>query len=207
MTTIYLIDNFDSFTYNLVDEFAQLGFNLKIYRNNVSADAIKASMDVEHEPVVLVLSPGPGKPSTAGNLLKIIQLCEGNYPMLGVCLGHQAIVEHFGGTVGKAGQTIHGKVSDIQLTSHPIFAGLGHSMSVARYHSLMATTIPSTLSVIAQFEDEHFPVPMAVIHENACIIGLQFHPESILTTQGATLIQQCLAYLTKNNTTSSVKEI
>ncbi len=189
---IYFIDNFDSFSYNLVDEFAQLGYDLIVYRNNICANAIMAKIEAENVPVVIVLSPGPGTPKQAGCLLELIDLAKGKYPILGICLGHQALVESYGGTVGHAGETVHGKSSQIALNDHPIFAALGANIPVARYHSLMATEVPSSLNIIAQYQD----IPMAVISESDKALGFQFHPESILTPNGAQLIQQSLAYLT-----------
>lgn len=212
---IYLLDNFDSFTYNLVDEFKALGFELSVYRNNIPAQIIKDKMDQETGPVILVLSPGPGSPSQAGSLLDLIDLCKGQYPMFGICLGHQALVEYFGGTIGRAGETIHGKSSAIDLiplqnsndetATHPVFNNLPTQLNVARYHSLMATNVPNELTVIAQYQSERsaqsgnpISIPMAVINEDYQMLGLQFHPESILTTQGATLIEQSLDYISSN---------
>ncbi|MFT5163171.1 MAG: anthranilate synthase component 2 [Alteromonadaceae bacterium] len=191
-TKIYLLDNFDSFTYNLVDEFRQLGFEITIYRNNVAADYIYSRIEAETRPVVVVLSPGPGNPQSAGCLLELIDLCKGNYPLFGICLGHQAIVESFGGKIGLAPETVHGKVSAIDHHQHPIFAGFPSRINVARYHSLQASEVPETLEVIAQFQG----IPMAVIAPKDKVLGFQFHPESILTTQGSHLIKQSLSYLT-----------
>lgn len=188
---IYFIDNFDSFSYNLVDEFAQLGIELVVYRNTVNVETLMAKMADESQTVVLVLSPGPGAPKDAGNLHAIINAARGRYPILGICLGHQAIVESYGGVVGHAGETVHGKSSRIALARHPIFASLGDTIPVARYHSLMATSVPNSLDVIANYE----AIPMAVINETDKVIGFQFHPESILTPNGAALLKQSLAYL------------
>ena len=193
-TTIYLLDNIDSFTYNLVDEFAQLGFTLKLYRNTVPADYIFAKMQQETGPVLLVLSPGPGAPADAGAMPALLKLCAGVYPVLGICLGHQAIVEHYGGVVGRAGETVHGKTSAIALDEHPVFADLPRPFPVARYHSLMATTLPGALTEIAR--ERH--IPMAVINEQDRMLGFQFHPESILTTLGKPLLKQSVAYLLKD---------
>ncbi|WP_333608071.1 aminodeoxychorismate/anthranilate synthase component II [Arsukibacterium sp.] len=188
---MYLLDNIDSFTYNLVDEFAQLGYPVKLYRNTVPADYIVAQMQAETLPVLLVLSPGPGSPADAGSMPALLALCAGRYPVLGICLGHQAIVEHFGGVVGRAGETVHGKTSAIKLQHHPVFAGLPNPFLVARYHSLMATDMPDNLTLLAH--DRH--IPMAVINESTCMLGFQFHPESILTTLGKPLLKQSIEYL------------
>lgn len=188
---IYFIDNFDSFSYNLVDEFEQLGFELVVYRNHVPADTILNKMAEEHCPVTLVLSPGPGTPKQAGNLIELINKAKGRYPMLGICLGHQAIVECYGGEVGHAGETVHGKSSLIELKEHTVFSGLHSQIPVARYHSLMATQVPDSLDVIASYDT----IPMAIIQEQDKVIGFQFHPESILTPNGSQLLKQSLAYL------------
>jgi anthranilate synthase component 2 len=191
MSIIYLLDNIDSFTYNLVDEFAQLGYPVKLYRNTVPADYIFDQMQSETEPVLLVLSPGPGSPGAAGSMPGLLRLCEDKFPVLGICLGHQAIVEHFGGVVGRAGETVHGKTSAISLEPHPLFNGLPNPFPVARYHSLMATAIPDTLTLLAS--ERH--IPMAVINEGKRMLGFQFHPESILTTLGKPLLKQSIDYL------------
>ncbi|MCF4009233.1 aminodeoxychorismate/anthranilate synthase component II [Rheinheimera sp. UJ63] len=194
MPTIYLLDNIDSFTYNLVDEFAQLGCQLKLYRNTVPAEFIFNKMQQETGPVLLVLSPGPGAPGDAGSMPALLRLAAGVYPVLGICLGHQAIVEHYGGLVGRAGETVHGKTSAITLHEHPVFHGLPRPFPVARYHSLMATELPNSLYVLAT--ERH--IPMAVINESQRMLGFQFHPESILTTLGKPLLQQSIAYLLRS---------
>ena len=191
MSVVYLLDNLDSFSYNLVDEVAQLGFSLKLYRNTVPAAYIFEKMQQEQQPVVLLLSPGPGAPSQAGSMPELIALCAGRFPMLGICLGHQALVEHYGGVVGRAGETVHGKTSIIELTDHPVFGALPKQFPVARYHSLMATEVPNSLQVIAAYQH----IPMAIVHEEHKALGYQFHPESILTTLGKPLLKQSLDYL------------
>lgn len=195
-TIVYLLDNKDSFTYNLVDELAQLDCELKLYRNTVPAAFIFDKMLQDQQAganIVLLLSPGPGAPAEAGSMPALIALCAGKFPMLGICLGHQALVEHYGGVVGRAGETVHGKTSLIELTDHPVFAGLPRPFPVARYHSLMAIEMPSSLQVIAKYQH----IPMAIVHENDRALGFQFHPESILTTLGKPLLAQSLAYLTQ----------
>ncbi|KOO58281.1 anthranilate synthase subunit II [Rheinheimera sp. KL1] len=194
MSVVYLLDNLDSFSYNLVDEVAQLGFSLKLYRNTVPASYIFEKMQQEQQPVVLLLSPGPGAPSQAGSMPELISLCAGKFPMLGICLGHQALVEHYGGVVGRAGETVHGKTSIITLNDHPVFGALPKQFPVARYHSLMATEVPNSLQVIAAYQH----IPMAIVHEEHKALGYQFHPESILTTLGKPLLKQSLDYLMKN---------
>ena len=194
-TKIFMLDNLDSFTYNLVDEFYQLGFRPEIYRNTLSADFIYQKM-VEHvestgEHVILVLSPGPGNPSQAGCLMSLIDKTAGNFPIIGICLGHQALVQHFGGSVGRANAIVHGKSSFVQHNELGAFNNIANPLSVARYHSLMATTVPSSLVVTAKTED----VVMAIEHKSLPIIGFQFHPESILTNYGSDLLSNAMNYL------------
>ncbi|KPM78560.1 MULTISPECIES: aminodeoxychorismate/anthranilate synthase component II [Pseudoalteromonas] len=189
---IYFLDNFDSFSYNLVDELSMLGCQLVVYRNNISAQSIFDKMCQETVPVLLVLSPGPGAPSDAGCLMELIELCKGRFPMLGICLGQQALTQSYGGIIGHAGETVHGKSSIIELTEHPVFAGMGDKMPVARYHSLMATKVPDDVEVIACYEN----IPMAIYHQQDNALGYQFHPESILTPNGALLLQQSIEFLT-----------
>ena len=189
---IYFLDNFDSFSYNLVDELSMLGCQLVVYRNNISAQSIFDKMSQETVPVLLVLSPGPGAPSDAGCLMELIELCKGRFPMLGICLGQQALTQSYGGVIGHAGETVHGKSSIIELTEHPVFAGMGDKMPVARYHSLMATKVPDDVEVIACYEN----IPMAIYHQQDNALGYQFHPESILTPNGALLLQQSIEFLT-----------
>jgi anthranilate synthase component II len=191
MSIIYLLDNIDSFSYNLVDEFAQLGLVVKLYRNTLPAEYIFAQMQAETVPVLLVLSPGPGSPATAGCMPQLLKLSDGIFPVLGICLGHQAIVAHFGGVVGRAGETVHGKTSAIRLHNHALFNGLPNPFPVARYHSLMATQMPDTLTLLADYQH----IPMAVIQEDKRMLGFQFHPESILTTLGKPLLKQSIDYL------------
>lgn len=190
---IVMIDNVDSFTYNLVDELEVLGYQLHVYRNTIDVEVIIKHIESLNDNVLILLSPGPGTPSKAGCMPQLLKTVAGKYPVLGICLGHQAIVEHFSGTVGHAGETVHGKVSPITHQNHPVFAGIPSSFPVARYHSLAATEMGSSLTVIANYQN----IPMAIIHEQQRLLGLQFHPESILTPQGSTVIQQCVTYLTR----------
>ncbi len=191
-THIYLLDNFDSFTYNLVDQFRRLDFDVTIYRNDLSAEAIFAHISECAGPAMLVLSPGPGAPHEAGCMLDLIGLCHGKVPILGICLGHQAIVEYYGGKVGPAEEIMHGKASAIEHIGEKMFAGIQHPLPVARYHSLAATKIKGEIEVIANYHT----TPMAVMDEANRVLGFQFHPESILTTDGAKLLTQSLAWAT-----------
>jgi anthranilate synthase component 2 len=190
-----MLDNLDSFTYNLVDEFQCLGFEPTVYRNTLSAEFIFNKM-LEHtkqtgEKVILVLSPGPGEPKNAGCLMALINLCAGNVPMLGICLGHQALIEHYGGKVDRADEIVHGKASAINHCGTGAFAGIQNPLPVARYHSLVGKKMPSTLNVIADYNQ----MPMAICQEDDAVLAYQFHPESILTTFGATLLAQSFDYL------------
>jgi len=191
-TTLFFLDNFDSFTYNLVDQFKSLGYPVKIYRNSQSATQIKKHIDDCENEVVLILSPGPGTPSAAGCLIELIALCRGEIPMIGICLGHQALIEQYGGTVGGAEEIMHGKSSLISHCGDRMFSGLNQPLSVARYHSLVGTTVPDSLEVVADYNG----MCMAVYNEQDRVVGFQFHPESILTCEGANLLENSLNFVT-----------
>ncbi len=192
---LYLLDNFDSFTYNLVDQFRSLGCEVVIYRNDVSADYVAEKLINETGKTALVLSPGPGAPHEAGCMMELIGKVAGKVPMLGICLGHQAMVEYYGGKVERAPFVVHGKASPTFHNGQGVFANLPSPLPVARYHSLVATKVPDCLDVIATTDD----MPMAVLHPQHQAMGFQFHPESILTTLGSQLLTQTLAYLTQDN--------
>ena len=194
---IFLLDNVDSFTYNLVDELRGLGHTLTIYRNTVPATHIIDAMQTASQTsdVMLMLSPGPGTPSAAGCMPELLSAVAGQFPVLGICLGHQAIVEHFGGKVVRAGAVMHGKSSNIQHDDSDIFTGLPNPLPVARYHSLMASDMPSELDVIASVDE----TTMAVHHRQQNMIGFQFHPESLLTAQGSQLLKQSVDFLVSNS--------
>ncbi|ENM5880179.1 aminodeoxychorismate/anthranilate synthase component II [Vibrio metoecus] len=187
MANILFIDNFDSFTYNLVDQFRSLGHVVTIYRNNIPADAIEQALQQLDNPVV-VLSPGPGAPSEAGCMPELLQRLKGKVPVIGICLGHQAIVEAYGGVVAGAGEIIHGKVSMMEHQNHAIYRGLPSPLAIARYHSLVATQVPSALTVTAEVNG----LVMSVVNEADKVCGFQFHPESIMTTHGATLLANAI---------------
>lgn len=195
MTKLFMLDNLDSFTYNLVDEFQCLGFKPSVYRNTLSAEFIFNKM-LEHtqktsEPVLLVLSPGPGEPNKAGCLMALIKMCVGRIPMLGICLGHQALIEHYGGLVDRAEEIVHGKASSITHTGSGAFNNIQNPLPVARYHSLIGKDIPKTIDVIAEYNG----MCMAISKEEDAVLAFQFHPESILTTFGATLLAQSIQHL------------
>ncbi|CAI0972280.1 TPA: glutamine amidotransferase-related protein [Serratia fonticola] len=189
MADILLLDNVDSFTYNLVDQLRASGHQVVIYRNQIAAEIIIARLQQMEQPI-LMLSPGPGTPADAGCMPELLQHLRGQMPIIGICLGHQAIVEAYGGHVGQAGEILHGKASSITHDNQGMFAGMANPLPVARYHSLVGSNIPEGLTVNARFGD----MVMAVRHDEHRVCGFQFHPESILTTQGARLLEQTLAW-------------
>ncbi len=187
MANIIFIDNFDSFTYNLVDQFRSLGHEVIIYRNHIAASTIEQALQKLAQPIVL-LSPGPGAPSEAGCMPELIQRLKSKVPMIGICLGHQAIVEAYGGTVAGAGEIIHGKISMMQHDNHPTYHNLPSPFAIARYHSLVATHVSDELTVTAEVDG----LVMSVVQEQDKVCGFQFHPESIMTTYGATLLENTI---------------
>jgi anthranilate synthase component II len=182
---ILLIDNYDSFTYNLAHLFGELGAGVEVRRN----DAIDAEEAERMEPSHLVVSPGPGRPADAGATPEIVRRLAPRIPTLGVCLGHQAIVEVFGGEVGAAKTLVHGKASVISHDGRGLFDGLPQDFLAGRYHSLAATTIPDVLEVSANCGDGEV---MAVRHRELPVDGVQFHPESVLTPLGPDLARNFL---------------
>jgi anthranilate synthase/aminodeoxychorismate synthase-like glutamine amidotransferase len=171
---ILLVDNYDSFTYNLAHLLEELGGEVVVRRN----DELDAEGAAELSPTHLVVSPGPGRPEESGATVEIIRRLAPTTPTLGVCLGHQAIVEAFGGEIGRAGRLLHGKSSQIEHDGRGIFEGLPQGFSAGRYHSLAATRIPDELEVSARAEDREV---MGVRHRTLAVDGVQFHPESVLT--------------------------
>ena len=178
-----LIDNYDSFTYNLVQAFAAMGADVMVYRN----DAISVEESVELGPTHLVISPGPGRPEDAGVSLEMIGAWAGKLPIFGVCLGHQSIVQQFGGKIVRAERLMHGKTSMVKHDGGTIYDGLPNPFEVGRYHSLCAEeeTLPDELVVTAQTERGEI---MGVRHRTLPIEGVQFHPESVLTPDGNMLM-------------------
>lgn len=189
MADILLLDNIDSFTYNLVDQLRAFGHNVVIYRNNVPASLLIERLQQMTSPV-LMLSPGPGAPRDAGCMPALLQQLRGRLPIIGICLGHQAIIEAYGGDVGQAGEILHGKASAIDHDGLAMFHDLTSPLPVARYHSLVGSNTPAELTVNASYNG----MVMAVRHDAHRVCGFQFHPESILTTQGARLLEQTLAW-------------
>jgi len=178
-----LIDNYDSFTYNLVQAFAAMGASVLVYRN----DAITVEEGLALEPTHLVISPGPGRPEGAGVSLAMIEAFSGQVPILGVCLGHQSIVQQHGGKIVRAERLMHGKTSMVKHDGESVFAGLSNPVEVGRYHSLCADdeTLPPDLVVTAQTDRGEI---MGVRHKSLQIEGVQFHPESVLTPEGDELM-------------------
>ncbi|GAA0486270.1 gamma-glutamyl-gamma-aminobutyrate hydrolase family protein [Tatumella sp. JGM100] len=189
MADILLLDNFDSFTYNLVDQLRTFGHRVMVYRNSLPVETLLEQLRSMENPV-LMLSPGPGAPADAGSMPALLAAVRGKVPVIGICLGHQAIVESYGGTVGQAGEILHGKASAISHDGQEMFSGLPDPLPVARYHSLVGSNIPPDLTVNATFNG----MVMAIRHDEDKVCGFQFHPESILTTRGATLLEQTLSW-------------
>ncbi len=182
---ILLVDNYDSFTYNLAHLVGELGGEVVVRRN----DEIDAAGAERLAPSHLIVSPGPGRPEGSGATLEILRRLATTTPTLGVCLGHQAIVEAFGGEIGQARQLVHGKASAVSHDGRGIFAGLPQGFQAGRYHSLAATRIPDELEVSATTEDGEV---MAVRHRGLRVDGVQFHPESVLTPDGPLLCRNFL---------------
>jgi anthranilate synthase component 2 len=178
---VLLVDNYDSFTYNLVHLLEELGAYVDVRRN----DAVSAEDAAALAPDRLVVSPGPGRPSGAGCSLELIRRLGPRVPTLGVCLGHQAIVEAFGGAVGPARALLHGKTSTVRHDGCGIFDGLPPTLTVGRYHSLAAVEVPDELEVTARTDDREV---MAVRHRTHPVEGVQFHPESVLTPDGRAML-------------------
>ena len=186
---LLLIDNYDSFTYNLVQAFLVLGADVHVFRN----DAMTVDEALAFAPSHLCISPGPGTPYDAGVSMDMIRAFAGRLPVLGVCLGHQSIVEVFGGKVVRAGRLMHGKTSIIQHDGRSLFEGLPQPCEVGRYHSLIAApeTLPQELEVTAQTAEGEI---MGVRHRTLMVEGVQFHPESILTPDGPALMKNFLGF-------------
>ena len=180
---ILLIDNYDSFTYNLVQAFAAAGADVIVFRN----DAIDVDEAIALEPTHLVISPGPGRPEDAGNSLDMIAAFGERIPVLGVCLGHQCLVSHFGGNIVRAERLMHGKTSFVRHDDDSLFAGMSQPFEAGRYHSLCAdpNTLPTELRLTADTERGEI---MGVRHKSLALNGVQFHPESVLTPEGDKLL-------------------
>ena len=186
---LLLVDNYDSFTYNLVQAFLVLGADVLVHRN----DAISVGEARALAPTHLCISPGPGTPRDAGVSMDMIRAFAGKIPVLGVCLGHQSIVEVFGGEVVRAGRLMHGKVSEVEHDGRGVLAGLPQPFAAGRYHSLIAKpdALPAVLEVSARTSQGEI---MGVRHAELAVEGVQFHPESVLTPDGPLLLGNFLKY-------------
>ncbi len=188
-----MVDNYDSFTFNLVQYFQELGCDVSTYRN----DELTATEVLAKKPQFVVISPGPSNPDRAGICLDLIKQCaEKKMPLLGVCLGHQAIGQAFGGKVIRAKTPMHGKVSDILHKKKGVFAGLPSPVQATRYHSLIVErkSLPKVLSITAETSDG---LIMGLKHKTLPIEGVQFHPESVLTENGKALLNNFIAFASK----------
>lgn len=198
---LFMIDNYDSFTYNLYQYFGELGAELRVARNDqTSLNEIRG-----YHPDGIVISPGPGTPDSAGITLTVLRELAGEYPILGVCLGHQAMAQAFGGRVIRAAELMHGKTSAIYHEGKSVFRNLPNPFTATRYHSLIveAETLPDCFEITARTADG---VIMGLAHREYPLAGVQFHPESFITESGKTLLQNFLTdYVESSPTASSPK--
>lgn len=186
-----MIDNFDSFTYNLVDEFEKRNCKVRVYRNNIPFKALdKIAKNIK--PKLIIISPGPSSPKNAGISIYTIKKYSGKIPIFGVCLGHQCIIEAFNGIVGKAPEIFHGKPSKVFHDNQTIYKGIEKPFQVGRYHSLAGLKIPEELVVSAKTDNG---IVMGVRHKKYFVEGVQFHPESILTPNGGLIIENLLSLI------------
>ena len=183
---ILLLDNFDSFTYNLVDYFNQLGVEVKVFRNNDSLNEI-----LSHNYEGVVLSPGPERPADAGNLIEVITHYFGRLPMLGICLGHQALGEYMGARLEKAIYPMHGKISNVNIQKSNLFQNIPEQIKVVRYHSLVLTHLPESLNAMAFTEEGEL---MAFESVKKKVMGIQFHPEAVLTEYGLDMLMNWIRF-------------
>jgi anthranilate synthase/aminodeoxychorismate synthase-like glutamine amidotransferase len=198
---ILLLDNYDSFTYNLYQYLGELGADVKVVRN----DEMSAGGVLGLAPQAVVISPGPGTPDQAGVSLELIRRCTGRIPLLGVCLGHQALGQAFGGSVVRAPRLMHGKTSEIHHDGRSVFSGLPQPFTATRYHSLVVdrASVPECLEVSAWTEDG---VVMGLRHRDHPLEGVQFHPESILTKSGKDLLRNFLKTCQNHGDTETRRE-
>ena len=189
---LLMIDNYDSFTYNVVQFLGELGAEIQVYRNDaITLDEIEAMA-----PDQIVLSPGPCTPDQAGISLAVVERFAGKTPILGICLGHQSIGQAFGGRIIRAAKVMHGKLSPIHHQATGVFRGLSNPLTATRYHSLVIdkATLPDSLEITAWTEDENGNLEeiMAVRHKSLAVEGVQFHPESIMSEHGHQLLENFL---------------
>jgi anthranilate synthase/aminodeoxychorismate synthase-like glutamine amidotransferase len=187
---VLFIDNYDSFVFNLVDEFQKREARVEVWRNNIPADKALEIAGGLARPRLVVLSPGPGTPASSGCCVELVQKADPDLPIFGVCLGHQAIVEAAGGRVDGAGEIVHGKASRVTHDGGGVFNGLPSPLTVGRYHSLVGVDIPPELRIVATLDQ----MVMAVEHADRKLFGVQFHPESILTPEGGRLIDNIIVW-------------
>ena len=187
MKRVLMIDNYDSFTYNLVQYLAELGAEVTVWRN----DQFALGDVAELAPELIVISPGPGRPESAGLSMPLVEKYAGEYPILGVCLGHQAIAQVFGGGIVRAGRIMHGKTSEIRHDGRGVFRDLPNPMTATRYHSLLLAreSVPPEIEVCAETEEGEI---MGLRVRDKAVAGVQFHPESILSPEGKALLQNAL---------------
>ena len=184
---LLMIDNYDSFTYNLVQYLGELGVDVSVFRNDeITCEAVEAS-----KPLAVVISPGPGRPAESGITPEVVRTLSGRLPILGVCLGHQAIGEVFGGSIVRAGRLMHGKTSMVTHYGHALFAGIDSPFEATRYHSLVVAKdrVPAQLEITAHSDDGEI---MGLSHKMHPTHGVQFHPESILTLSGKQILANFL---------------
>lgn len=189
--SVLFLDNFDSFSYSLADEFRRLGCPLEVRRNDAELATLIARLDA-HD--LLVVSPGPGRPEDAGVLLALLHEAAGRLPVFGVCLGMQALAAAFGGVVAPAPRLVHGKAGAVRHHGEGVFAGLAEPFVAGRYHSLAVPVLPDRFRLLAWSEEAGERVAMAMEDPVRRLMGVQFHPESILTREGGRLIERVLAW-------------
>ena len=184
---IILIDNYDSFTFNVYHYFSELGANIKVFRN----DTITSEEIINMKPKSIILSPGPCTPNEAGICLDLIKKCHTQFPILGICLGHQSIGQAFGGKIIECKEIMHGKISTIEHYGHSIFKNINKNFQATRYHSLVIEnqSLPDNFEIIAKTKNN---IIMGIAHKESNIIGLQFHPESIGTIKGKIILSNFL---------------
>lgn len=189
--SVLFLDNYDSFSFSLVDEFRRLGSEVEVWRNDAPLEVLATRLE-SHD--LLVASPGPGRPEDAGVLVPLLERAAGRRPVFGVCLGHQALAAAFGGAVARAPRLVHGKSGEVRHDEQGIFAGLAQPFVAGRYHSLAVTAVPHGFRMTAWTDEDGVRVPMAMEDPARRMLGVQFHPESILTRDGSDLIARVLQW-------------
>lgn len=192
MSKVLVIDNYDSFVYNLVESLENLGVETQVVRNSISLEKLKPLLT---QVDAVLISPGPGRPEQAGITVPLIQYLKGKKPIIGICLGHQALAYALGGAVDRALIPCHGKRSSLTVSQHPLFKDTDLPLLVGRYHSLIVSEAPQSFEVIAHCEDQI----QAMYSAQYKFLGLQFHPESILSRDGETLLKNALNLLEENH--------